>query len=700
MALDLTGITNEREFYTDNYIQSVLEDDLRPVFARWTAATDSPVEAVRRCGAAWAAMRSELEGLTDPAARLECQRAWLRTLLDALGYSWQPGVRESEDSITIPIAGEITRADGSPELWLIEVLDATNELGDPLSLPFLRQQLPPGEDLKWTGDATLEDVLGEHVFAGEEPPRWVLLFHAGQLVLIDRTKWSDRRLLRFHFDQIFTGTDGARLLPALAGAESICPRDGNNLLDRLDEGSHKHAAKVSEDLKYSARECIERIGNEALYYLGDVLKEKVHGVLAPEDLSRECLRYLYRLLFLFYVEARPALGYAPMDSEEYRTGYSLESLRELALAPLDTERSRNGYFIDTSIRTLFKLIYSGFSPKQQMTMAAAATGVAGRSLVHTFEMKALEGDLFDDDRTPTLRRVRLRNHVLQQVLELLGYSRKGSALGRGRISYAQLGINQLGAVYEGLLSYTGFFAKTDLYEVKKADTKEVNLLDQAWFVSKEDLSQYEPAEIVYDETGRAKVHPQGTFIYRLNGRSRQKSASYYTPEVLTKCVVKYALKELLHGKTADQILQLTVCEPALGSGAFLNEAINQLADAYLDRKQVELKRRIPENELEQERQKVKAFLADNRVFGVDRNPVAVELAEISLWLNTIYQGHTIPWFGGQLAVGNSLIGARRQVFRRGQLTDKARPWLETVPERVAAGDPRPAGWHLSFPGAR
>jgi type II restriction/modification system DNA methylase subunit YeeA len=157
---------------------------------------------------------------------------------------------------------------------------------------------------------------------------------------------------------------------------------------------------------------------------------------------------------------------------------------------------------------------------------------------------------------------------------LQGYSRKGSALGRGCISYAQLGINQIGAVYEGLLSYTGFFAKTDLYEVKKADTEKVDLLDQAWFVSKEDLSQYEPAGIVYDdETGRAKVHPQGTFIYRLNGRSRQKSASYYTPDVLTKCVVKYALKELLAGKTADQILQLTVCEPALGSGAFLNKAL-------------------------------------------------------------------------------------------------------------------------------
>jgi type II restriction/modification system DNA methylase subunit YeeA len=75
----------------------------------------------------------------------------------------------------------------------------------------------------------------------------------------------------------------------------------------------------------------------------------------------------------------------------------------------------------------------------------------------------------------------------------------------------------------------------------------------------------------YDEDERARVDPadprsalrkyeKGAFIYRLAGREREKSASYYTPEVLTKCLVKYALKELLEGKTADGILSLTVCE--------------------------------------------------------------------------------------------------------------------------------------------
>ena len=79
-------------------------------------------------------------------------------------------MRESEDDRAIPIAGEITGSHGVPELWLIEALDPTNELADPLTLPVVREQLPPGDDLKWTEESPLEDVITEGVFAGDGPP--------------------------------------------------------------------------------------------------------------------------------------------------------------------------------------------------------------------------------------------------------------------------------------------------------------------------------------------------------------------------------------------------------------------------------------------------------------------------------------------------------------------------------------------------
>jgi hypothetical protein len=145
--------------------------------------------------------------------------------------------------------------------------------------------------------------------------------------------------------------------------------------------------------------------------------------------------------------------------------------------------------------------------------------------------------------------------------------------------------------------------------------------------------------------------------------------------------------------SADEILQLTVCEPAMGSGAFLNEAINQLADAYLDAKQTERGERLDHQRLGTERQKVKAYLAAHQVYGVDLNPVARELAEVSLWLNSIYPGCPVPWFNMQLVAGNSLIGARRQAFDSGLLHPAAGApsWLGRAPVRYplkpGPGDP-------------
>jgi hypothetical protein len=302
---------------------------------------------------------------------------------------------------------------------------------------------------------------------------------------------------------------------------------------------------------------------------------------------------------------------------------------------------------------------------------------------------------------------------------------------KGRVSYQLLSINQLGEVYEALLSYRGFFADEELYEVqpdpnaKKGraavvreevegddesddeDTVEEgagqgggtkDVMESAWFVPASRIGEYTENELVYDtnDEGRkqARKYAKGTFIYRLAGRDREKSASYYTPQVLTRCLVKYALKELLVGKTADDILKLTICEPAMGSAAFLNEAVNQLAEAYLERKQQEKEKRIPHDQYAFELQKTRMFIADRNVFGVDLNPVATELAEVSLWLNAIYgeqpkpgeapKPARVPWFGYQLFAGNSLVGARRQVYDQMLLSPgkSETKWYDTEPRRL------------------
>ena len=157
--------------------------------------------------------------------------------------------------------------------------------------------------------------------------------------------------------------------------------------------------------------------------------------------------------------------------------------------------------------------------------------------------------------------------------------------------------------------------------------------------------------------------------------------------------MKYALKELLPGKTAADILELKVCEPAMGSAAFLNEVVNQLAQAYLELRQQATGQSVPHEQFATELQKVKMRLADQNVFGVDLNPVAVELAEVSLWLNGIFT----PEKGELLCLVQPAAGlrqladrCRRQIYRVNQLpTSTARSakprklWHEHAPEELA-----------------
>src|ERR1019366_1257220 len=544
--MTLAGIANENEFYTEHYVHSILEGDLRELFSRWAALAEPPYEALKKLRVPYEQMTRELSRASGATARLECRREWFRRFFAGLGYLLAPRIRELEGGVYIPVAGEITRRSGEPELWILETLEPSGEPADPLTLPFLPEQTVDAPDSSRLPAADLETVLTKYVFAATEPPRWVLLFNTGQVLLLDRNKWAQKRMLRFDLAAILNSPAESerKAAAALLHHDSVTPTEGACLLDTLGESSHKHAFSVSKDLKYSAREAVELLGNEVVWYLRES-HQPIYGEIDAEDLTRQCLRYLYRLLFLFFVEARPELGYAPMKSDEYRLGYSLESLRDVVeQGDLTTEESRNGYYLHDSISTLFGLVWNGVHEKDTQLDVLAQT-----SDVRVFRMKPLQGDVFNPAFTPLLGRVKFRNAVLLRLLELLSLSRPKPGSSRGRISYRELGINQLGAVYEGLLSYTGFFVtdRDGLYEVKKAG-EAAEPLQQAYFVRAADLPQYKEDEKVYDDQGRPRWYPQGTFIYRLAGRNRQKSASYYTPDVLTKCVVKYALKELLEGK--------------------------------------------------------------------------------------------------------------------------------------------------------
>ncbi|UGU30618.1 class I SAM-dependent DNA methyltransferase [Mycolicibacterium smegmatis] len=534
-------------------------------------------------------------------------------------------------------------------------------------------------------------------FRTDDPPAFIVV-QAGQWVLLaEAQRWAEGRYLAVDLLVVAERRDDKRggeldRAAAILGRHALLPdADGNIWWTGVLEDSVKHTVGVSKDLREGVRLSVEIIANDV------VRRRRERGLPLEEidanELAKHALRFLYRILFLLYAEASPELQVLPIGAPEYGEGYGLDRLRELTLTELVSPTAKSGTHLYESLAKLFRLVDRGHHPRTPTVGDGADDPAPG------LEFNELRADLFAPAATALIDQVGLSNEATQQVLQhlLLSKESKGrKGADRGFISYAELGINQLGAVYEGLMSYTGSFAEEDLYEVAKNGDPEKG----SWVVpvTRADHLSESDFVTVEDETTGERVpviHRKGTFVFRLSGRERQQSASYYTPEVLTKFVVSQALEELLDqgGKrtTPEEILQLTICEPALGSGAFAIEAVRQLAAEYLKRQQEDRGEVIDAERYQVELQNVKAYLALHQVYGVDLNATAVELAEISLWLDTMVAGLQAPWFGLHLRRGNSLIGARRAVYAPTSLAKKA--WLKEVPKDVPLGVEIGAGIH-------
>lgn len=645
-----------------------------------------------------------------------------REVLDALGYiNGTPEYNHPvfiNDTEVIPVRYNYTKG-GKPYLFIMEMKAIVHE-GDKEPLGIYEQTWDIGEWEKvfpsaWGHIILKPDVVKEalselFLLPEDERPTYVIMLAGAKIFLIHYEKWKYDSFLLFDLEQLFAevviNRDYFALFYALLAKTNFLGNT-DSLLQSLDEDAHKAAYGVTQNLKKGVIYAVESLANEAIWYKKTSAKthdekQAIEKLMAEDkfakELKDECLSLVYRLLFLFYAEAREDLEILPVKDSVYQKGYSLEMLRDMEMVPLTTDSSRNGYFISKSLWKLFDHLHTGVKTK------------------HGFEMKPLDSPLFDNAELNHLSRVQFRNVVLQQIIKQLSLSDSSGKKRRGRISYANLGINQLGSVYESLLAFSGFFAADTLIEVKAAD--DPNDTEDTFLVPLVRRDDFKEAEIVKekDEYGNL-IHdrqiPKGQFVYRLNGRDRKKSASYYTPEVLTQTTVKYTLKGIIDrlkeriekndkedDNVADELLALKILEPAMGAAAFHNEVINQLADAYLELKETEEVRkghtRIVPGSYNDELQKVKAFIAANNVYGVDLNPTAVELGKLSLWLNCMHRNMETPFFAHRLGTGNAVVGCWLKVYdeqdviieypKEGTTKQRSTPvpraWWAKAPKRV------------------
>ncbi len=721
MPLD-TAIHNIGEYYSAHYLDSVFMRDIKPLVERWRAGgADAVPRRIQRLDMLYFRIKAQALDERINAKRSQSDvpgTGWHAHLLEALGYTDRHGQDIPVDGgrFHVPALASITRSD---EPWLV-ICEAPFWLPD-ASLPDTVSQddllaMSPRPDqlndpLHRICRGNWESAAGA-VLTADGSPRWMMLLGGSRILLFDRHTFGQGRYLMIDLDDAFGRKEKTTfdLIAAFLSRETLCPGadDAGVFHETIGEQSHKFAHGVTAALQHAVREAIGLLANE---WIRDRQRRKLgYRELAPdenhpygrsevtaEDLRREALVFVYRLLFCLYAEARgDELGILPVRDPVYQSGYSLESLRELEQIPL-TPATETGTYFNEHLTRLFRLIRDGFDPEHGS--AGRSTDLFAGEFESVFSIRPLTATLFAEDAMPLFLAARFSNRCLQQVIRCLSLSRDDNTRTVGRVNYAELGVNQLGAVYEGLLSYKGMFARENLIRVKPKDKDVEDSRTPVWFVPESRKPDFGPEEIeqilLSPGNRRPRIYPAGSFILHLGGLERSQTASYYTPEPLTRCLTEQALTERLAGfgpADADRILDLTLCEPAMGSGAFLIEATRQLATRYLELKQKSAGRTIEPSLYQNELRRVQHFITTRNVYGVDLNPMAVEFGALSLWLSCIHTVSTgsngmpcaTPWFGLRLRPGNSLIGCRRAVWTADQL----RAGLHA--KKSKSGEPAPA----------
>lgn len=379
---------------------------------------------------------------------------------------------------------------------------------------------------------------------------------------------------------------------------------------------------------------------EALLVLGRSIyarhRSEFQGLDALSKLKSECLTFLYRLLFVNYAESRRLL---PMqDSDLYRRSFSLLRVKEavqqaapqllqeeyLAISDESSDYLRN-------IRKLFKAIDTG------LPMA---------------HIPPYNGGLFRAGDHPFLDSIEIDDRTVAQVVDLLSRTRADP---ERFVDYSYLGVRELGSIYEGLLEYHFRVAQQDLVATpgERAGT-------EVWAGLVEDQG-------IRPGVARARISQGDLYLETAKGE-RKSSGSYYTPDEVVKYIVRESLLSVVEKRTAAAkqrgedpqlaILNVKVLDPAMGSGHFLVAATEFLAEKLLDSGE----ERVSGSELVSGEDELESWakrqVVSHCIYGVDLNPMAVELAKVSLWLTTFSRGQPLTFLDHRLKVGNSLLGSR------------------------------------------
>lgn len=398
-------------------------------------------------------------------------------------------------------------------------------------------------------------------------------------------------------------------------ASRLQPVDGKPsgcVLETWRAQAHETGLRALEHLRDGVTRALRALGNGFLRHpQNEPLRNALaDGSLPTDQYFQELLRLVYRLLFLFAAEERNLL-HDPVASDEqralYRTGYGLGRVRERALRRRHYDRHADLW---QGARILFRALGAGAPP---------------------LGMPAL-GGLFAADHCTNLDGALIANDALLESIHALAFFRNGPSL--ARVNYRDMGTEELGSVYESLL---------ELQPYLSVDTA-------PWTFG-----------FVGEENGE-----------KTKGSARKLTGSYYTPAPLVNELVISTLEPVITQAVVSRpedpraaLLELKVVDPACGSGHFLLAAARRIA-AEIAR--IEAGSDTPD---EAARQHALREVVQHCIYGVDRNPLAVELCKTALWIETVEPGKPLTFLDPHIQCGDSLIGILNPKIMADGIPDEA-----------------------------
>lgn len=654
---------NNQGLFSDYYLTELVRED---EFFR-SSAKDAE--------AAWRAIRSVYEKVKaqlPTANEAQVEQLFIRPVLDVLGY---------KDSYAIQPDVSSPEGHRRPDYVFFANPDdlAAAEAGFKGRDEYFAKALAVGDAKAWDRSLDRRDKSGRDSFDKTAPSYQIDYY----LRATDR-KWgiltNGRRWRLYHRDtsyrmNVFYEVDLIKLLETYSAdflyffaffrKEAFV----TGFLDRVLSGSRDYVAKVGRELKDNVYEALRILAEGFLKCKDNGLTE---GDL--EEIRENTFVLIYRLLFLFYAEDR---GLLPLDRAEYRDSYSLRGLANEVARRLDEGRSfsQAAYGLWSRLGELFRIVnegdpYLGVPP--------------------------YNGGLFDHTKHSWLANRKISDHYLAQALDQLARAEAAGRTGRGPVSYRDLDIRDLGSIYEGLLEHRLRVATVDTAVVKEKD-REV-------FIPLEKLGNRRPL----------RVYRAGEVYLETDKGERKSTGSYYTPDYVVKYIVEQTLSPLveekrqkieeerrkleeeyerarganreyyakklseLEGRLIDEILSIKVLDPAMGSGHFLVGATDFLARAL-----IEALGGAPEESDEDDVRWARREVVERCIYGVDLNPLAVELAKLSLWIYTTAKDRPLSFLDHHLRVGNSLIGA--WIKDLGQLPRKGKKGKATGADKHTIG---------------